>query len=152
MISEDFRLQFSALLEHYQYIELHLEGIYACICGRSFFDSLEDVSNYSLTRLVRELEKVDEGRMVPAFGPADYKRLDELCERRNYWVHNAFVVLAFDPQTGELKYKKDRNALRRDTQEAEWMRDFLYEKKSMLMADNRKQISEELDQSVDSIQ
>ena len=51
---DEFRIKHSLLIEQYQYIELHLEGIYACICKSGFFNGLEEVekSRSFISRIV----------------------------------------------------------------------------------------------------
>ncbi len=149
MTEEEFRIGFSTLVEHYQYIEMHLEGIYACISGRSFFDTLEDVSTYSLTKLIRDLEEIDSEHRVRALSESDYSRLEALSKRRNFWVHNAFTDLVFDVKTGGLRNTKDIETMESDTQEARFMRDYLFATKLKLMECKEESIIDEINKSLD---
>ncbi|MDE7427844.1 MAG: hypothetical protein K2N00_01005 [Lachnospiraceae bacterium] len=38
----EFRIAHSIVMEHFQFIEMHLEGIYAALSGRSFYEGLKD--------------------------------------------------------------------------------------------------------------
>ena len=43
MTLEKFRVNHSRLVEHYQFIEHNLEGIYAAVCGEYFYGGLLNV-------------------------------------------------------------------------------------------------------------
>lgn len=41
----EFRITHSTVMEHYQFIERELEGIYAALSGKRFYAGLIDVEN-----------------------------------------------------------------------------------------------------------
>ncbi len=132
------------LIEHYQFIEAHLEYIYSFIYGKKFFDGLEEVSDYSLTRLIREIQKIDSKRKTPALTPDDYERLETIRERRNFWVHNSYYDLTFDLKTGELNKPWEVERMEQDLKEAESMRKHLFEVQILLGKQNRVSVEAEL--------
>jgi 8-oxo-dGTP diphosphatase len=121
MKTNDSRIKVSILIEYYQRIEFHLEGIYASICGKSFFDGIDDVENLSLTRLVKELRQTDMEREERVLKDQDYENLLELCARRNFWCHNGFVKMPFDSKNGYFVKKRDRDILEKDIKDAEML-------------------------------
>ncbi len=42
---QQFRIAHSTLMEHYQFIERELEGIYAALSGKSLYIGLKDVEH-----------------------------------------------------------------------------------------------------------
>ena len=55
MVLKEFRIHHSTLIEHYQFIEAHLDGIYAAISGKPFLDGIKEVEKDSLSGVVREI-------------------------------------------------------------------------------------------------
>lgn len=67
MTMEKFQMMHSMLIEHYQYIEHHLEGVYALLCGKSFYEGLEEVETSNIKRLIQEIKRMDEKKVFPLF-------------------------------------------------------------------------------------
>lgn len=44
-------------MKHYQFIEMHLEGIYAALTGESFYLGLKEVERYSINRIIIMIQK-----------------------------------------------------------------------------------------------
>ena len=129
MTLERFRIYHSLLIEHYQYIESHLEGIYACISGKGFFESLRDVSRDSIGRLVAEIKDIDKYRKI--LSEEKYEELAGLCQRRNFWCHDCYYDMCF--VSGGVKKQEDALKLVKDLQTAEELRAFLFERQRELM-------------------
>ena len=137
------------LIEHYQFIEAHLETIYASIYGKRYFDGLDKVNAHSLSRLVKELKTIDSKNTDPALTPSDYERLEVLCVRRNFWVHNAYYGLPFNANTGELKKQCDIDTMNHDLAEAESMRMYLFDVQQRESNKRRASINAELAEKLD---
>ena len=137
----DFRVMHSTLLEHYQFIEFHLEGICAALGQKPFADTLEDVDKHSLGRLVTAVRRLESGKRPPELSAGVYKELNDLCADRNFWSHCCYTQLDFDPKTGGLKHREDRQRLTEDLRRAEEMRELLYRRKAELMVRYKDQIS-----------
>lgn len=129
MSLDEFRILHSTLIEHYQYIEENLKGLYASICGHEFFDGLEEVEQHNLRRLLKEINRLDTQNELSLFSVADYERFNSICDRRNFWCHNCYVSIVFDHKTDAPKYDKDIESLTRDIRDAEELRDMLFQKK-----------------------
>ena len=54
---KEVRITHSTLIEHYQYIEAHLEGNYAALSGKTLIEGLHDVEKDSLRRIINEIKK-----------------------------------------------------------------------------------------------
>ncbi len=126
MIIKQFRERHSLLLEHYQYIEMHLEGIYAALCNKNFHDGLQDVEKTNLFRLLVNIERIekDTGRSVIA--SVDKMLLKRIIQRRNYWVHNCYTEPIFERKTDNIK-DQVVDVLEDDIRDAESLRQNLYE-------------------------
>lgn len=136
MSIDNFRLLHSTIMEHYQFIEFHLEGLYAKICGKDFALGLDDVKKSNLYRLIQEIKKIEKENQRLLFSDIEYNRLEKICVRRNFWCHNCYVELVFDRKTGDLKKKEDMMTLIEDLKEAELVRNSLFEKIDYLYRNN----------------
>ena len=132
MTLDAFRLYHSTIIEHYQYIEHHLEGIYAMICGKPFHAGLEDVEKSSLHQLICEIKRAETKLASPILSSSDYETLEQIRVRRNYWCHECYVEMVFDSKTNAPREKYVRLLLE-DLRAAESFRDLLFEKKIPLM-------------------
>lgn len=129
MTLDEFRILHSNIIEHYQFIEAHLEGIYAEISGNSFLKGLEHVEKYSIKRTINEIQKMERERNISVFTDEEYQQLEQILERRNFWCHNCYFDLPFDRKSGGLKKESDIKQLKQDMRHAEQLREMLFEKK-----------------------
>lgn len=128
MTLDEFRINHSTLIEHYQFIEAHLEGIYARISDADFYQGIKEVEKHNIRRLLGEIKRLDKMENRQIFTEEEYNLLDTICDRRNFWCHNCYYDLVFDRKTQGPKKDKDVAILKRDIQEAEKLRDMLYQK------------------------
>lgn len=133
MVLKEFRITHSTLIEHYQFIEAHLEAIYAAISGKPFWDGLREVEKGSLSSAVREIQAAERENSVQVFTEDEYKQLRQIIDRRNFWCHCCYCELAFDLQTGGPAQLKDVQELFQDLQTAELWRQRLFHKKVDLL-------------------
>jgi len=131
---DKFRIIHSTLIEHYQFIEFHLEGIYAKIGKKDFYSGLKDVEKSNLSQLVQNIRKVEEERKISIIPKSEYERIEYARTRRNFWCHNCYVDMVFDRKTG---VPKDLNVLMEDFYEAESLRDALFQIKISLLDSTR---------------
>ena len=64
---QQFRIAHSTVMEHYQFIERELEGIYATLSGKRLYDGLKDVETFSINkviRMVQEQEKINGKKII----------------------------------------------------------------------------------------
>ncbi len=137
MVLKEFRITHSTLIEHYQFIEAHLEAIYAAISGKPFWDGLREVEKGSLSSAVREIQSAERENRVQVFTEDEYKQLRQIIDRRNFWCHCCYCELAFDLQTGGPARLKDVQELFQDLQTAELWRQRLFRKKVDLLEKKR---------------
>lgn len=129
MLLDKFRITHSTLIEHYQYIEAHLEGIYATVAGKSFHEGIKEVEKDSLSGVVREIKEIERERGIRIFSQEEYAQLRQIIERRNFWCHCCYFDLSFDRQTGGLAKVRDVQQLLEDLRTAEQWREQLFAKK-----------------------
>ena len=133
MILKEFRITHSTLIEHYQFIEAHLEGIYAIISGKPFLEGVREVEKGSISGVIREIRDVEREKKIRIFTAEEYEQLRKLVERRNFWCHCCYFELAFDRTTGGLARVRDEQILAEDMREAEQWREKLFDQKVELM-------------------
>ena len=129
---ESFRITHSTLIEHYQFIEAHLEGIYAALSGKTLWDGLQDVKTDSLNRIINEIKKTESKENKLVFTDEEYEQLKRILKKRNFWCHNCYYDMAFDARTGGPLLEKDIRNLISDLREAEELREELFAKKMIL--------------------
>ena len=133
MVLKEFRITHSTLIEHYQFIEAHLEGIYAAISEKSFSDGLKEVEKDSLGGVVREIRELERDKKIRVFTEEEYAQLRQIIERRNFWCHCCYFEMAFDLQTGGPARVRDVQVMFEDMKTAEQWREQLFQKKLDLL-------------------
>jgi hypothetical protein len=133
MVLEEFRILHSTLIEHYQFMEAHLEGIYAATAGKSFLDGIREIERDSLSGVVREIKAVEKEKNLRIFTEEEYTSLRQIIERRNFWCHCCYFEMVFDRETGGPAKVRDVQALLEDLRTAEQWRERLLQKKRSLL-------------------
>ena len=133
MVLKEFRITHSTLIEHYQFIEAHLEGIYAAISEKSFSDGIKEVEKDSLGGVVREIRELERDKKIRVFTEEEYAQLRQIIERRNFWCHCCYFEMAFDLKTGGPARVRDVQILFEDMKTAEQWREQLFQKKLDLL-------------------
>lgn len=129
MTMEEFRILHSTLIEHYQFIEAHLEGIYAAISSKYFVNGLKDVEKHSIHRTIVEIKKLEAENGRKVLTEEEYLQLQQILQKRNFWCHNCYYDMVFSDKTGGLKYERDIKLMKQDLWEAEVWRERLFDKK-----------------------
>lgn len=129
----EFRIAYSIVMEHYQYIEMHLEGIYAALSGRGFYEGLKEVERYNISRIIIMIQEQEKRHNKKVILDSEYEELKSIYQRRNFWTHSCYTNMVFDRKTGGPKKETDIKQLYQDTRTAEQMRELLFEKKIKLM-------------------
>ncbi len=135
---DQFRIWHSLLIEQYQFIEMHLEGIHASFCDGGFIKGLQEVDKSNLRQLLAKIETIEKTEQHPIFSEDERSLLNHVIERRNYWVHNCYTEIVFDSKTDDLKNRKDIDELENDIREAEKLRERLFEIYSDFKVDSSK--------------
>ena len=128
MTLEKFRILHSTLVEHYQFIEAHLEGIYAAVSGKTLLEGLKDVEKDSIHRILTAIKKAEKEKNIVVFTEEEYERIEYILTRRNFWCHNCYYDLVFDRKTGGLKKAEDEQGMLKDLCESEDLRQELFDK------------------------
>ena len=136
MVLKEFRIAHSTLIEHYQFIEAHLEGIYAAVSDKTFREGLKDVEKDSLSGVVREIRELEKEKKIRILTDEENSQLRKIIERRNFWCHSCYFELPFDLETGGPAKVRDVQRLFEDMQTAETWRQRLFEKKIALLKEN----------------
>ena len=130
---EKFRITHSLLIEHYQFIEAHLEGIYAAVCGKPLLEGLKDVEKDGLSGILGDILRVEREKKIDVLSDEDCEQPRQLFQRRNFWCHSCYCEIAFDRETGSPAKISDVQRLLEDLQTAELWRERLFHKKRALL-------------------
>ena len=130
---KEFRIAHSTLLEHYQIIEGHLEGISAALSDKTFVEGGRDVEKDALGRLLGEIRTLEREKFATVFTKDEFDQLMDVFRRRNFWCHNCYFDLAFDRKTGGPAKVRDIQQMMQDMQDAEFWRNELFARKIELL-------------------
>ena len=139
MTLEKFRIVHSTLIEHYQFIETHLEEIYAAVCGKPLLEGLKDVEKDGLSGILGDILRVERERKIDVLSDEECEQLRQLFTRRNFWCHSCYCQLAFDLKTGGPARITDAQQMLEDLRTAEHWRQQLFERKLRLIKKNHQQ-------------
>ena len=137
MVLKEFRINHSTLIEHYQFVEAHLEGIYAALLDKPFRDGIREIEKDSLSGVVRELKQLEREKKITVFTEEEYKQLRKIIDRRNFWCHCCYYELSFDLTTGALARVRDEQELLEDVKAAEHWRSQLLQKKMDILEEKK---------------
>ncbi len=93
MTESEFRIKYSELVEYYQYIEMRLKficGAFLADNERGWLDRLNDIDSEPFGILLRKIKEIQVQRNVKVLSDEDFAVLDEIREKRNYWIHKCF--------------------------------------------------------------
>ena len=93
MTESEFRIKHSELVEYYQYIEMRLKFICAAFLAdneKGWIDRLDDFDSDPFGTLIRNIKEIQKKLNVEVLKNEDFTTLDEIREKRNYWVHQCF--------------------------------------------------------------
>ena len=92
---KDYRILHSQIIEEYQYIEYHLEGLIALIQanGEDFKAIAKSVGNDAMGELISKARKlVQENNYYDFLSKDDFKTLDTIKDDRNFYCHENFLA------------------------------------------------------------
>ena len=123
---EEFKNFYVLTMMFYQRIEHDIKLIYAFMLKGDAGDNFDSIENETLGTMIRALEKLDYSDNKPFISKDDYRFLKRICDRRNYWVHQAFIDFIYDDDPLLSKeYKDICRSLEKDYREVEKASDIL---------------------------
>ena len=125
---EKFNQYYSTTMMNYQRIEHDIKLIYAYMRKGNANDNLESIENKTLGTMIEILEKLDWSDDKPFISRSDYQFLKNICNRRNYWAHQAFIdfIYTASPLLSN-EYRNICASLENDCKEVERASDILEE-------------------------
>jgi hypothetical protein len=138
-----FRIMYSELIENYQYIEMHLKGIYASLNTNDsiqtnslytgqFYENLMCVNEDCLKVIIDKIKEQEKMSKKTVIDNSIYDRLEKLRPRRNYWCHRCFVDMVIDRKTKTYR-RKYIDELLNDDRESRELRDILFQIKTSMI-------------------
>lgn len=140
MTLDEYRIHHSMLIEQYQWVEFNLEDLYAVISDDPFCQAIREIEKDSIGGVVREIRKLEKEKNIVVFSESEYKELDALRERRNFWTHVCYTE-AYDKTEG---VPRNAQLLAADLERAEGVLTRLRQIKDMYMIQNHKKIIDSL--------
>ena len=115
---DEFKDYYSLTMFYYQCIEHDIKLIYAFMCSGDINDNFGNVEKNTLGSMIVALEKLDYSDNKPYISRDDYKFLKNICDRRNYWAHQAFIDFVYVKNfTYSGEYRKVCDSLAKDYEE-----------------------------------
>lgn len=93
MTIEEFRIKHSMLIEQYQFIEFHLEGIFGLLEDGDFEELTKRVINDTMGELIRKVRFLIKEKKLDYLNFDDFKILDDIRDDRNYWCHSCYLEM-----------------------------------------------------------
>ena len=93
MTETEFRVKHSELIEYYQLIEMRFKSACAGLLAdeeKGWFNRLDDYESDPFGKLIQKFKEIQRQKQLSILSQADFVKLDELREKRNYWVHQCF--------------------------------------------------------------
>ncbi len=90
----EYRILHSKIIEQYQFIEFHLEGLFALIQnnGDDFEELAKRVENDAMGELIRKVRfLVKEKSLSNVITKNDFYNLEKIRDDRNYYCHENFL-------------------------------------------------------------
>ena len=91
---KEYRIIHSEIIEQYQLIEFHLEGLFAIMLesDNNFLELAHRVENDAMGELIRKVRfLVKEYKYQDILTKDDFKILDQIRDDRNYYCHENFL-------------------------------------------------------------
>ena len=93
MDNKEFRIYHSKLIEQYQFIEWHLEGIFGLLENGDFEELTHRVENDAMGELIRKVRfLVKEYKYNDIITKNDFESLDKIRDDRNYYCHENYLT------------------------------------------------------------
>lgn len=100
---ETFRINHSRIIEQYQLIEWHLEGIFGLLEHGDFEELTHRVENDTMGELIRKVRFLIRENKLDLLTKEDFSILDDIRDDRNYWCHSCFLDVNDNPDKyGEI--------------------------------------------------
>lgn len=127
---KEFRVKHSELVEQYQFIEFHLEGLFAIMQndGDNFVELAHRVENDAMGELIRKVRfLIKEKKHQDLLTKNDFANLDDIRDDRNFWCHSNFLELNKDPELFSKHCSKIENDLNKTIDMNNKLRDVFQE-------------------------
>ena len=92
---EQFQMLHSEMIEYYQCIEHDMRRIYSAMSSEDYYESMEYLSDKNWGAVLNKLKQLDNSDNDPFFTEEEYKVLDEIRTRRNYWCHQCYLDFVY---------------------------------------------------------
>ena len=126
MTIDEFKDYYATTMMIYQCIEHDIKLIYSYMRAGDINDNFDGVEKNTLGSMIAILERLDHSEGEPFISRGDYKFLKKICDKRNYWAHQAFADFVYvDNYAFSKEYKKVCDSILRDYQEVKRASDIL---------------------------
>ena len=109
---KEYRIKHSLIIEEYQFIEFHLEGLFALLQGKGndFKELAHRVENDAMGELIRKVKfLIKEYKYNEILTKQDFNILDQIRDDRNYYCHENFLKTIFDNKNNPKSFTIDED-------------------------------------------
>lgn len=111
MTYDEFRLKHSDLISFFQFIESDLRLIYAGMLKGDFKDNLDLLNKSNLGEIINQIRILDNSDGNKELNDDDYKLLNQIRKKRNYWCHQCYLDFLYIQDRSEQMNKFNEIAL-----------------------------------------
>ena len=122
MTLEDYRIKHSEIIEQYQLIEYHLEGIFGLLEEGEFEELVHRVEYDAMGELIRKVRFLVKETKSDCLSKKEFSILDNIRDDRNYWSHESYLDLKNNPDKFESMYQRLTDNLKTVTKMNETLR------------------------------
>ena len=90
-----FRQMHSEIIENYQCIEYDMKRIYSAMSSENFDDCMDMLEGNNWGMVLNKLKRLDNSDGDPYLSDEEYRVLDEIRDRRNYWCHQCYLDFVY---------------------------------------------------------
>ncbi len=105
---ERFKAMHSEIIMYYQCIEHDMKRIYSGMAADDYYDCMDMLDGKNWGEILNKLKKLDYSDGHPYFTEKEYNLLDEIRERRNYWIHQCYLDFVYKRNEYERNQRLER--------------------------------------------
>ena len=123
---DEFKDYYALTMMYYQCIEHDIKLIYAFVLKGDINNNYDDIEKNTLGSMITILENLDYSDDKPFISRDDYKFLKKICDKRNYYAHQAFTDFIYVKDFyNSREYRKACNSIAKDYEEVKRAADIL---------------------------
>ena len=91
LLTDEFRIEHSKIIEEFQWLEFTLKNMYANLIDGHYPECFDEVAEKPLGKLIEKLKYLETKKQTRYLTDEDYNNLKKVKDMRNYWCHSCYV-------------------------------------------------------------